>query len=167
MSPVNNQGQETKEILIQTWFKARLILGKDIWRILHLTCACAILLYVQWVPHECVCSDQLTMPWSLLNFPGSQFLQGCATNKFWLRSYYISICKQLLDEIFVISAMTKGGVSVITQGCMPSVITCTYQDIDYSGYHKTKFNNIVLLYIVLKKITTNIHHMEHSLQYFP
>ena len=44
----------------------------------------------------------------------------------------------------------------------------TYQDIDYSGYHKTKFNNIVLLYIVSKKITTNIyHHMEHSLQYFP
>ena len=41
MSPVNNQGQETKEIRIQTWFKARLNLRKDIQHLLHLTCACA------------------------------------------------------------------------------------------------------------------------------
>ena len=36
----------------------------------------------------------------------------------------------------------------------------TYQDLDYLGYHKNRISNninIVLLYIVLKKITTNAH----------
>lgn len=56
-----------------------------------------------------------------------------------------SICKQLLDEMFVISAIITVELSVISQGC-----DNTNQDVDYSGYHKIKFSNIVLLYIVSK-----------------
>ena len=51
----------------------------------------------------------------------------------------------------MISAIITVEVSVISQGC-----DNTNQDVDYSGYHKTKFNNIVLLYIVSKKIMRNI-----------
>ena len=57
-----------------------------------------------------------------------------------------SICKQLLDEIFVISAMTKGEVSVISQGCMPSVITPTKTLIIPDT---TKPNLIILFYYTL------------------
>ena len=57
-----------------------------------------------------------------------------------------SICKQLLDESFVISAMTKGEVSVINQGCMPSVITPTKTLIIPDT---TKPNLIILFYYTL------------------
>ena len=42
-----------------------------------------------------------------------------------LATIIFSICKQLLDEIFVISAIIKVEVSVISRGCMPSMITPT------------------------------------------
>ena len=63
----------------------------------------------------------------------------------------LSICKQLLDEVFVISGIIKVEVSVISRRLRLITLTETLIIPDIT---KTDLI-IVLLYIVLKKLTTN------------
>ena len=47
-------------------------------------------------------------------------------------------CKQLLDEVFVISRTIKVEVRVSSRNRWLRLISLTYQDLDYSGYHKNR-----------------------------
>ena len=63
--------------------------------------------------------------------------------------------KQLLDEVFVISGIIKVEVSVISRSRRLRLITLAEILIIPDITKIESNNNIVLLYLVLKKITTN------------
>ena len=68
-----------------------------------------------------------------------------------LRTTY---CKQLLDEVFVISGIIKVKVSVISRSRKLITLTGTLIILDITK-NESYNNNIVLLYTALKKIRTN------------
>ena len=66
----------------------------------------------------------------------------------------LNYSKQLLDEVFVISAIIKIEVSVISRSRRLRLITLT-ETLITKDVSETEPNIIVVLYIVLKEITTN------------
>ena len=63
--------------------------------------------------------------------------------------------KQLLDEVFVMSRIIKVRGKCYQPSQRPRLVTLT-ESLFILGYQKNESNDIiVLLYVVLKKITTN------------